>query len=182
MWSALRQIAATTVKASRAGAAHRLGSSTSRVSLNRTTPVGYLFSNQVRSFTATRGRSTKQAGAKTGTATRKRATKKNTLRNVPPKAAPKKRVRKVLTPEEKRQVEIRELKKAALLKQPPKLPDRTWTVYVAQNVKGTKPGAEGLPATVTLLSQSYKSLSDSEVQVCYAETRLRGLNQAIWID
>lgn len=79
------------------------------------------------------------------------------------KAAPKKRVRKVLTPEEKRKAEVRELKKTALLKEPKKLPDRTWLVYISQHLKGEKNVTEAMKQ----FAEAYKSLSASEIEVWF---------------
>ncbi len=145
MWSALRQIAAHL----REGQPSRRGAPSRQLDLtclSQSHHAGGLPLQQPSAELHRDSRTVDEAGGReNGYCDTEAGHEEEYPQECPPKAAPKKRVRKVLTPEEKRQVEIRELKKAALLKQPPKLPDRTWTVYVAQNVKGTKPGAEASP-------------------------------------
>jgi hypothetical protein len=115
--------------------------------------------------TATRGRKAGSAGLKTAAAaaaTKKKPKKKPAAKA---KAKPKKRVRKELTPEEKAKEEIRTLKKRALLKRPDNLPETTWTVYMAQHLKGEKLPAGALADRSKSLASSYKSLLASEMAV-----------------
>ncbi|CAK7239753.1 MAG: hypothetical protein STHCBS139747_001188 [Sporothrix thermara] len=80
------------------------------------------------------------------------------------KAAAKK---KAMTPEEKTKLQVRELKKVALLKEPAKLPEHPWILFIAENTKGTKTG-DGVKANLGKimpeLSQSFKALSPLELQ------------------
>ncbi|CAK7211214.1 hypothetical protein SBRCBS47491_001039 [Sporothrix bragantina] len=80
------------------------------------------------------------------------------------KAAAKK---KALTPEEKTKLQVRELKKVALLKEPAKLPEHPWILFIAENTKGTKTG-DGVKANLGKimpeLSQAFKALSPLELQ------------------
>lgn len=106
----------------------------------------------------------KKPAAKKTTAKKATATKK-TRKTAAKKAAPKKRVKKVLDPEAKRKVEVRELKKTALLHEPKRLPDKAWLVYVAQNMKNVTP--EALGDTIKGLATDYNSLSTSDKAVCF---------------
>ncbi|CAK7198293.1 hypothetical protein SEUCBS139899_000953 [Sporothrix eucalyptigena] len=80
------------------------------------------------------------------------------------KAAAKK---KALTPEEKTKLQVRELKKVALLKEPAKLPEHPWILFIAENTKGTKTG-DGVKANLGKimpeLSAAFKALSPLELQ------------------
>jgi hypothetical protein len=109
----------------------------------------------------------KKPAAKKATTKRATATKRKAVKAKKPaakKAAPKKRVKKVLTPEEKRKLEIRELKKIALLSEPKRLPDTAWMVYMQQGLGGLSSVAE-VSNAVKGLGESYASLSSLEKQV-----------------
>ncbi|TPX14252.1 uncharacterized protein E0L32_000646 [Thyridium curvatum] len=116
-----------------------------------------------------RGLATAGAPKKKTTAAKKKPAKKPAAKKPKKKVAAKKkkpaaRPRKVLTPEEKVKLQIREARKAALLKQPARLPDNVWTVYVSQSTKGSKVGNEGIGATSAALSRSFKDISSLERQ------------------
>ncbi|CAK7265387.1 hypothetical protein SEPCBS57363_001556 [Sporothrix epigloea] len=74
---------------------------------------------------------------------------------------------KAMTPEEKTKLRVRELKKAALLKEPAKLPEHPWILFIAEKTKGVKT-ADGARANLGKimpeLSQEFKALSPQEVQ------------------
>lgn len=79
------------------------------------------------------------------------------------KAAPKKK-KKVLTPEEKLKAEVRELKKKALLKEPAKVPETSWQVYIVQELKGVSAG-DGLASLTKAAGERFRALSSGELEV-----------------
>ncbi|KAK1452161.1 HMG box protein [Colletotrichum melonis] len=81
------------------------------------------------------------------------------------KAVPKKKVKKVvLTPEQQKRLRVRELKTAALLEEPKKLPTNTFRVYAEQQF-ATEPTSDlKLTDRVKSIAESYKNLSSYEVQ------------------
>lgn len=89
-------------------------------------------------------------------------------------AAPKKKKKKVLTPEEKEKADIRDLKKQALLKEPSKLPDSPWLVYVSQELKGAAVGNDFANAT-RAVSEKFKALSVGEHEVRLRPLLLAGV-------
>ncbi len=107
------------------------------------------------------------AAAKTAKPKAKTAAKKKPKKKpVAKRAAKPGRPAKKLTPEEKKKVQVRELKKGALLSEPKKLPEQPWVLYVSENAKGTKIGPDSsLAATMADLARSFKALSASELQV-----------------
>ncbi|CAK7566057.1 MAG: hypothetical protein SEPTF4163_003990 [Sporothrix epigloea] len=75
--------------------------------------------------------------------------------------------RKAMTPEEKTKLRVRELKKAALLKEPAKRPEHPWLLFIAEKTKGVKTsdGAKAnLGKIMPELSQEFKALSPQELQ------------------
>jgi len=180
MWPALRLAVARAARPSRA---LPVGSASSRVVVHRAAAVvRYRSANPARGFAVTAGRSEPladarairagrpKAGRKTATKKAQPKTKTKAKAKSKPKPKPKKRVRKVLTPEEKKTAEVRALKAAALLKEPPRLPDRTWLVYVVQHTKGNKLSTGGLTDSMAAISQSFKALTTSDLQVRVALT------------
>ncbi|OAA49455.1 HMG box protein [Metarhizium rileyi] len=98
---------------------------------------------------------TKKGGTKTAAA--KKKTKKATTKKA---AAPKKKkVKKELTPEEKDKVDLKQLKKMALLKGPTRLPGSLWAVYVANNM-GAVQGK--LTDRMKVISSGFAQLPKSE--------------------
>ena len=83
-----------------------------------------------------------------------------------PKAKkPKKKAKKVLTPEEKEKAEIKELKNMALLKGPSLLPETLWSVYVADNL----PSGQGkLTDKIKEVASRFSGLSEYEKDVSFA--------------
>ena len=170
MWPAIRLAVG---RATHASGALPVSSASSRVALNRAAALRYRPAHATRSFVATAGRPTPAAVRTTGrtAAGRPKPARKTATKKAKPKAKakakpkPKKRVRKVLTPEEKKAVEVRSLKATALLKEPPKLPDRTWLVYVVQQTKGNKVGAGNLTGSMAAIAQSFRTLAASDIQV-----------------
>lgn len=175
MWSLVRSTAARQLRVGRAA--------TSRVANSFAIPTAYRVVIARRNFTETSGELAPKSDAKETkpktrrTSTEKPAAKKSkagthkkTAKAKKPKAkkavkaAPKKkRVKKVLTPEEKVKLEIRELKKKALLNEPKKLPDRSWLVYVSQHLKNNN--VSDVTSAVKDLAASYKDLAASEIEV-----------------
>ncbi|RKU42134.1 hypothetical protein DL546_004587 [Coniochaeta pulveracea] len=174
MWSLVRSTAARQLRVGRAA--------TSRVANSFAIPTAYRVVIARRNFTETSGELAPKSDAKETkpktrrTSTEKPAAKKSkagthkkTAKAKKPKAkkavkaAPKKkRVKKVLTPEEKVKLEIRELKKKALLNEPKKLPDRSWLVYVSQHLKNNN--VSDVTSAVKDLAASYKDLAASEIE------------------
>ncbi|KAK3934791.1 hypothetical protein QBC46DRAFT_70097 [Diplogelasinospora grovesii] len=74
------------------------------------------------------------------------------------------RPKRVLTEEEKRKLEIRKLKQVAMLKEPARLPERPWIVYVADQTKGRGVGREQFGDTIKGLAEEFRALSESELQ------------------
>jgi hypothetical protein len=178
MWSIVRSTAARQLRVGRAA--------TSRVANSFTIPTAYRVVVSRRNFTETSGELAPKSDAAEAKPKTRRAstakkpavkkskagtTKKAAVKAKKPKAkkavkaAPKKkRVKKVLTPEEKVKLEIRELKKKALLDEPKKLPDRSWLVYVSQHLKNHS--VSDVTSAIKDLSASYKDLAASEIEVC----------------
>lgn len=165
MWSAIRPAAARALCAGGALNTVRLSCMTSRVALHRTAPTYYAWNGQLRSFAATRGRPPKTPGAKPA----KKGAKKRVKKAVAAKKAKparKKKARKELSPEKKLKLKVREQKVAALLKGPSKLPERRWMVYVNEQMKGRPLDNTTFGESMARLGQSFRALSDSELQVC----------------
>ena len=120
----------------------------------------------------------KAAKSRKRTATTKAPAKKAAPKRKKKAAAPKKKAapkRKVLTEaqkaksaDRKKAVEIRELKKTALLGQEPKRrPYTAWTVFSAENIpKGTS--SSNLGGLMKENAAKYRDLSASEKEVCSA--------------
>src|SRR3569833_2413612 len=117
MRSAIRLVTTRAAQAGGALSVKGLGRATSRVIATRTTPTGYRWNNQIRRFAAARAGTAMRATAKTTTKRKAPAAKKK-AKQAAAKPKPKKRMRKVLTPEEKRASGGRNLKKIALLSEP----------------------------------------------------------------
>ncbi|KAK1976966.1 HMG box protein [Colletotrichum cereale] len=100
----------------------------------------------------------KKATAKTKTKT-KAATKPKKEK----KSVPKKRVVKVLTPEEKQKLDVRKWKKLALLPDPKKLPTNKWLVYVTEETKGSESPAD-LMNGAKERGESFRNLTSYELQ------------------
>jgi hypothetical protein len=104
-------------------------------------------------------------------AAKKAAAKKTAKKaNSPAAKKPKRtRAKKLVTDEEKAKLQLRELKKTALLKEEPtRLPITSWTVYTTQRVKELlKAGSDvtKLGSVVPALAQDYKALSAEELDV-----------------
>ncbi|EFY89737.1 HMG box protein [Metarhizium acridum CQMa 102] len=98
---------------------------------------------------------------RTGTATKKKTTKKAsaTKKKTKKAAAPKRQTKKVLTPEEKEKADLRHLKKMALLKGPTLLPESAWAVYVTNNIGA---GEGKLTERIKGISSRFAGLSESE--------------------
>lgn len=183
MWSTVRSTAARQLRVSRAAKLNTGLSVSSRVANGSfVVPTSYRLVLSSRSFSETSDQLAAKAAAKpaakksTTAAAKKPAAKKASAKKAAPKkaakakkpaakkAAPKKRVLKVKNPEEQRKLEIRELKKTALLHQPKRLPDRAWLVYVSQHIdKGVTPASLG--DIVKRLASEYNSLSSSDKAV-----------------
>lgn len=124
---------------------------------------------------ATKAATTTKTKTKTTAAEKKPATKakkpaakkpKAKKKVAAKKAAPKKKVKKVvLTPEQQKRLRVRELKTAALLEEPKKLPTNTFRVYAEQQF-ATEPTSDlKLTDRVKGIAESYKNLSSYDVQV-----------------
>ena len=163
MFTSVRPVAAKAWRAASSLPATSLGHLSSRVTLARRQFIVVSGRSSVlssRGF-ATKGRPTKKAGAKKTTA-KKAAPKKKKKAVAKPKP---KKVRKVVTPEEKKRLEARELKKIALFTEPTRLPENAWMVHTVQGLKGQKVGTEGLGNTMRGLSETFKALSASQLEV-----------------
>ncbi|OAA66729.1 high mobility group, hmg1/hMg2 protein [Niveomyces insectorum RCEF 264] len=111
-----------------------------------------------RAATTRKPKATKAAGAP-------KKKKKSTKKAAAKKATAKKRAaRKAQTPEEKKKVQVSKLKKTALLKEPSKLPEHPWILFVAEQTKGTKTEGSTITTIMADLSRSFKSLSQLELQ------------------
>ncbi|EOO02076.1 putative hmg box protein [Phaeoacremonium minimum UCRPA7] len=162
MFTSVRPVAAKAWRAASSLPATSLGHLSSRVTLARRQFIVVSGRSSVlssRGF-ATKGRPTKKAGAKKTTA-KKAAPKKKKKAVAKPKP---KKVRKVVTPEEKKRLEARELKKIALFTEPTRLPENAWMVHTVQGLKGQKVGTEGLGNTMRGLSETFKALSASQLE------------------
>lgn len=108
--------------------------------------------------TSTAAKTKKPSAKKTGA--KKTATKKAKPKRP---AAKKAKAKKVLTEEQKINRRIAELKKTALLKdEPTLLPNTTWMVFVAEQLRE---GKEQIQTAMAKLSIQYKALSASEIEV-----------------
>ena len=183
MWSSVRSTAARQLRVSSAAKVNTALSMSSRVANAAPSfviPSAYRLVISSRSFSETTDQLAAKAAAKpaakkstTAAAKKKPAAKKATAKKAKKakkpaakKAAPKKRVTKVKSPEEARKLEIRGLKKVALLSEPKRLPDRAWIVYVAQHI-GKNVTPDTLGDTIKGLAAEYNSLSTSEKAVCF---------------
>jgi hypothetical protein len=112
----------------------------------------------------------KKLAAKKATA-KKTATKKTAKKAKAPAAKKPKRVRekKPLTEEQKAKLQLRELRKTALLKEEPaRLPSTPWRLYCGQRVKELlKAGTDAnkLGPVMPGLAQDFKALSEAELDV-----------------
>jgi ATPase subunit of ABC transporter with duplicated ATPase domains len=121
--------------------------------------------------TAKKTATAKKASTKTKKSEKKPA---NKLAKKPAKK-PARKPKRVLTDEEKTKLEIRNLRKKALLREQPKmLPDKAWNVYIAQRLKVVG-RSEGLAAVMPQLSTEFKALSSDEVQVSWTTAAFRRL-------
>ncbi|KEZ44200.1 hypothetical protein SAPIO_CDS3132 [Scedosporium apiospermum] len=112
---------------------------------------------------AAKGKSTKGAASKKKKTTKAAATKAKAKPKAKPKPKPKPKKKKVLTPEEKAKKEVRELKVAALLNEPAKLPGTSWLVYVTQELKGKSVGGD-LAGRTRAVREAFRSLSSYELE------------------
>ncbi|KAK1769779.1 hypothetical protein QBC33DRAFT_531956 [Phialemonium atrogriseum] len=171
MWSTIRIAAARQLRVGGALSVSRLASRVATKQSSFAIPSRYRFQLGRRGFADVAGQpakatTTKKAAAKKPAkgakkvASKKAASKKTAAK----KAAPKKRVRKVLSEEDAKKQKVRELKRVALLKEPVRLPDKSWLVYVSQHTKGTHTEGEALGDRAKQLSESYKQLPSSEVE------------------
>jgi hypothetical protein len=119
---------------------------------------------------AAKGKSTKGAAKKKTKKTSKAASTKAKAK-AKPKPKPKPKKKKVLTPEEKAKKEVRELKVAALLNEPAKLPGTSWLVYVTQELKGKSVGGD-LAGRTRAVREAFRSLSSYELEVCRGKENL----------
>jgi hypothetical protein len=103
---------------------------------------------------------------KTTTAkTRAPAVKKAKATKPKPKPKPKRKARKPLTPEEAARLKIRELRKAALVKEEPTSgPRNVWSVFVASRMKDAGEDAH-MRDSLRKLAPDFKALSAEELQV-----------------
>ncbi|KAB5536438.1 hypothetical protein GE09DRAFT_1192617 [Coniochaeta sp. 2T2.1] len=180
MWSTVRSTAARQLRVARAAKINTGISVSSRVARGTASfviPTSYRLVLSSRSFTDTSAELAAKAAAKpkaaksttTGAKKRKPAAKKPAAKKLTTKKAKKpaakkaapKRVKKEQDPEVKLRLEVRELKKTALFKEPKGLPEQPWLVYVAKNLKQL-PSASDLGPTVKGLAVDYNSLSASE--------------------
>jgi len=120
---------------------------------------------------AAKGKSTKGAASKKKKTTKAAATKAKAKPKAKPKPKPKPKKKKVLTPEEKAKKEVRELKVAALLNEPAKLPGTSWLVYVTQELKGKSVGGD-LAGRTRAVREAFRSLSSYELEVCRGKENL----------
>jgi hypothetical protein len=181
MWAVFRHATAAALRGGRAFAVNRpAGGVHARVPIEQLRAAALaraggqtgvrtfvLTSRPLAAAKTTRARSpaTRTATKRKPASSRARKTKAKTAASKKKKpAAPRGRPRKVLTPEEAAKVEVRDLKKVALLKEPARLADRTWMVYASQHLKGIK-GQADLGVEMKRLSASYKTLSSSELEV-----------------
>lgn len=187
MWSTVRSTAARQLRVSRAAKVNTGVSLSSLVAQRPASffiPTAYRFVLSSRRFSNTGDQLAAGAAAKprakrsATTAAKKKATGKKSAgrkkAKKAKKAAPKKRVRKVLTPEEKTKLDVRNLKKIALLDEPKRVPDQAWLVYVAQNMKHVT--KDTLGATVKGLASQYNSMGSFEKEVCAAPDTTRANN------
>ncbi len=86
-----------------------------------------------------------------------------------PKTKPGPKPKKVISEKQKGILERRKLKEAALFSEPKLLPGQPWLVFVTERTQGTKPG--NMTAQMAALSQDYKALSSSELQVRHLASR-----------
>lgn len=180
MWTSVRSTAARQLRVSRAAKVNTGLSVSSRVAIRPASfvvPSSYRLVISSRSFSDTGDQAAAKAAAKpavkkskTAATTKKPAAKKATAgkktaakkaKPVAKKAAPKKRAKKVLDPEAKRKLEIRELKKIALLDTPKQLPHTAYLVYNLQNSEKGKKIADVAKERAT----EYHALSPSEKAV-----------------
>lgn len=116
----------------------------------------------------TKAAATKKATAKKTTTTKAKpkAVKSKAVKPKPkPKPKPKAKVgpkSKALTPEEQEKLDIRELKRWALLNKITGLPETAWLVYIAQEMK---PGEKDLVGKMSQISASFKNLYSYEREV-----------------
>jgi hypothetical protein len=119
---------------------------------------------------AARPKKTSKAGT-SKVAKKKPATKKTAKKAKAPAAKKPKRVRekKPLTEEQKAKLQLRELRKTALLKEEPaRLPSTPWRLYCGQRVKELlKAGTDAnkLGPVMPGLAQDFKALSEAELDV-----------------
>lgn len=117
---------------------------------------------------ATTGRATKRTATKTPTkkSTTKSKTTKSKTKAAPVKAESKPvRKRKPLTPEKQALLERKELKKTALFTEPKLLASTPWTVFVIEQTKQKAGGPADLRSRMEQISQSFRALPASELQV-----------------
>lgn len=178
MWSTIRIAAARQLRVGGALSVSRLASRVATKQSSFAIPSRYRFQLGRRGFADVAGQpakaiTTKKAAAKKPAKGAKKVASKKAApkKTVAKKAAPKKRVRKVLSEEDAKKQKVRELKRVALLKEPVRLPDKSWLVYVSQHTKGTHTEGEALGDRAKQLSESYKNLPASEVEVCPVSPR-----------
>ncbi|KAH8736816.1 hypothetical protein BGZ61DRAFT_470333 [Ilyonectria robusta] len=111
----------------------------------------------------TKAAATKKATAKK-TATTKAKPKAVKPKAVKPKPKPKPKAKvgpksKVITPEEQEKLDIRELKRWALLNKITGLPETPWLVYITQEMK---PGEKDLVGKMSQISAAFKNLYSYE--------------------
>ena len=82
------------------------------------------------------------------------------------KPAAKKKAKKVLTPEEQEKLQLKELKKTALLKEEPtRLPFTSWAIFVAESSPVERARHSDLSEMLRAVRTNYDNLSYSEKEV-----------------
>ncbi|RYP05320.1 hypothetical protein DL765_009871 [Monosporascus sp. GIB2] len=113
--------------------------------------------------TTAKGKTTTKS--KTTAAKGKRAAaKKGTKSKATSAAKPRQRKKKALTDEEKATLQKKELKKTALFNEPKTSPESSWQLFVAEQTQGKSRKPDELRSSMQQLSDTYKSLSSSELQ------------------
>ncbi|KAI1208828.1 uncharacterized protein F4807DRAFT_429649 [Annulohypoxylon truncatum] len=129
---------------------------------------------------ATKGtKATKAAASKSKSktkTTKSKSTKSKTAAKAKgTKPGPKKRV---VSPEKKILLERRELRKTALFSVPKLLPDNPWTVYVAEQNKGTVGGSDVFRTRMATLGGEFKNLPSARLQRLQATAEQNKLSNA----
>ncbi|KAK3311277.1 uncharacterized protein B0T15DRAFT_68508 [Chaetomium strumarium] len=106
----------------------------------------------------------KKTGTAKKTAAAKKAPTKAKKPQKKPAEKPARRPKRELTEEQKTKLEIRDLKKKALVREQPKgLPDKPWSVFTAQRLRAAG-RMEGLEVMMPQISVDFKALPSDEVE------------------